>query len=288
MSVRQPFAYAAALIGGLLFATAASAAMDPACEPQKLAEKYPSLVGKTVKLGADPQTPPYVERDATDFNKVHGIAADLAEAVMTCAGVKYEFFLGAWSGILPAVSSGQIDAMWDDLYYKPDRAQKVDFVMYMGAGTGALVPKGNPEKVASLDDFCGKTVAYGIGSIEEAATLKQQEACKAGGKDAITTMPFQELSAGLRLIESQRTDVLLWDLGYVGFIAGANPDKYALAFSMKSGFEIGVGIKKGDKDLVKAVEDGLKIMQANGTQKNIFDKYNTEPSLQIPVVVKTE
>jgi polar amino acid transport system substrate-binding protein len=290
MSVRTSFAFAlaAAVTGALFFANAAQAADEPGCEPAKLATKYPGLVGRTVKLGADPQTPPYVERDGADFNKVHGIAADLAEAVLGCAGVKYEWFLGAWSGLLPAVSSGQIDAMWDDLYYKPDRAQKVDFVMFMGAGTGALVPKGNPAKVMAIDDFCGKTVAYGIGSIEEAATLKQQEACKAGGKTAINTMPFQELSAGLRLLDSGRTDILLWDLGYVGFTAGANPDKYVVAFSMKSGFEIGVGIKKGDKDLVNAIADGLKIMQANGTQKKIFAKYNTAEELQIPVVIKTQ
>ena len=287
MSIRLSFTFAAAVTASLLFANAASA-MDPACEPAKLASKYPGLVGKTVKFGADPQTPPYVARDATDFNKMSGIAVDMAKEVMDCAGAKYEFVLGAWSGILPAVISGQMDAMWDDLYYKPDRAKNIDFVMYMGAGTGALVPAGNPKKVAALGDFCGKTVAYGIGSIEEAATLKQQETCKAEGKAAITTMPFQDLAAGLRLLESERTDILLWDLGYIDFMAAANPTKYARAFSIVSGFQIGVGVKKGNDDLVKAVYDGIKIMQANGTQKKIFAKYNTDAALQIPVEIKTK
>ncbi len=287
MSVRLSFTFAAAIAASLLLVDAASA-MDPACEPAKLATKYPGLVGKTVKFGADPQTPPYVSRDAVDFNKVTGIAVDMAKEVMDCAGAKYEFVLGAWSGILPAVISGQMDAMWDDLYYKPDRAKNIDFVMYMGAGTGALVPAGNPKKVAALGDFCGKTVAYGIGSIEEAATLKQQETCKAEGKPAITTMPFQDLAAGLRLLESERTDILLWDLGYIDFMAAANPTKYSRAFSIVSGFQIGVGVKKGNDDLVKAVYDGIKIMQANGTQAKIFAKYNTDPALQIPVEVRTK
>jgi polar amino acid transport system substrate-binding protein len=288
MSVRLSFTLAAAVSASLLFANAASAAMDPACEPDKLATKYPALVGKTIKFGADPQTPPYVARDPADFNKLRGIAVDLAKVVMDCAGAKYEFVLGAWSGILPAVTSGQLDAMWDDLYYKPDRAKNIDFVMYMGAGTGALVSSGNPKGVAALSDFCGKSVAYGVGSIEEAATLKQQEVCAAEGKDAIVTMPFQDLAAGLRLLESERTDILMWDLGYIDFIAAANPTKYTRAFSIASGFEMGVGIKKGNEDLVKAIYDGLKIMQANGTQKEIFARYNTDDALQIPVVIKTE
>ncbi len=57
MSVRLAFTFATAVTASLIFANAASAAMDPACEPGKLATKYPSLVGKTVKFGADPQTP---------------------------------------------------------------------------------------------------------------------------------------------------------------------------------------------------------------------------------------
>ncbi len=287
MSVRLNLVAAAALTASLLTAGSAFAA-DPVCEPAKVATKYPSLAGKTVTFGADPQTPPYVARDGADMSKLNGIAVDLAKAVMDCAGVKYEFTLGAWSGILPAVISGQIDAMWDDLYYKPDRAKNVDYVMYMAAGTGVLVPAGNPKKLTKLDDFCGKTVAYGVGSIEEAATLKQQEVCKAEGKEPITTMPFQDLAAGLRLLESGRTDALMWDLGYIDFMAKNNAGKYTRAFSIASGFQIGVGIGKGKDDLVKAIYDGMRIMQANGTQKNIFAKYNTDPSLEIPAEIRTK
>ncbi|MCS0495954.1 ABC transporter substrate-binding protein [Ancylobacter mangrovi] len=287
MSVRLSLTAAAALAAGLLVAGSAFAA-DPTCEPDKVATKYPSLAGKTVTFGADPQTPPYVVRDGADLNKLNGIAVDMAKAVMDCAGVKYKFTLGAWSGILPAVSSGQIDAMWDDLYYKPDRAKNVDYVMYMGAGTGVLVPAGNPQKIEKLDDFCGKTVAYGIGSIEEAATLKQQEVCKSEGKAAINTMPFQDLAAGLRLLESGRTDALMWDLGYIDFMAKNNSTKYSRAFSIVSGFQIGVGIGKGKEDLVKAIYDGIRVIQADGTQKKIFAKYNTDPALMIPAEIRTK
>ena len=35
----------------------------PKCEPGKLAAKYPSLAGKTIKIGTDGETPPYAMRD---------------------------------------------------------------------------------------------------------------------------------------------------------------------------------------------------------------------------------
>src|SRR5271166_6388624 len=74
---------------GCLGATLPSVAQTPACEPDKVATKYPSLAGKTIKIGADPTSPPYVTRDPKDFNQLIGFDADLARAVFDCAGVKY-------------------------------------------------------------------------------------------------------------------------------------------------------------------------------------------------------
>jgi len=111
---------------GYLGSIGPSVAQTQACEPDKIATKYPSRAGKTIKIGADPTSPPYVTRDPKDFHQLIGFDTDLARAVFDCAGVKYEFFFGGWSGLLPAVISGQIDVMWDNLYYTAERATQVD------------------------------------------------------------------------------------------------------------------------------------------------------------------
>ena len=117
----------------------AAQAADPMCEPDKVAEKYPGIAGKTLKIGADPQTPPYVFRDGENFDNVIGYDADLSRAVFACAGVDVEFELGGWSGLLPALVAGQIDVMWDTLYYTAERAEQVDYIVYMQAGTGGII-----------------------------------------------------------------------------------------------------------------------------------------------------
>ncbi|MFJ5486595.1 ABC transporter substrate-binding protein [Hansschlegelia beijingensis] len=287
MAFKNGILLAASAFAALLALTAASNA-QAACEPSKVAEKYPSLAGKTIKIGADPQTPPYVMRDKSNFDKVIGVDADLARATFDCAGLKYEFVLGGWSGLLPAVMAGQIDVMWDNLYYKPARAKTVDFVTYMKAGTGALVPAGNPKKVASIEDFCGKTVAFGLGSVEEQATRKQDEACKAAGKDAVTMMPFQDLAAGMRQLDSGRSDILLWDLGFADASVKESPTKYARAFAIISGLTMGAAAANGNADLVKAIHDGLTVLQARGEQAAIFQKYGVDPSLEVPAEVKLD
>mgnify|MGYP003346463758 CR=1 FL=1 len=64
--------------------------------------------------------------------------------------------------------AGQIDVMWDTLLYTPERAKRLDFVVYMGAATSVMVPKGNPKALNSIDDLCGLKVVAGLGTTQEA------------------------------------------------------------------------------------------------------------------------
>jgi polar amino acid transport system substrate-binding protein len=275
------------LAGGYLTAAAPSVAQMPTCEPDKVASKYPSLAGKTIKIGADPTSPPYVTRDPKDFSQLIGFDADLARAVFDCAGVKYEFFLGGWSGLLPAVISGQIDVMWDNLYYTAERAKQVDYVVYMVAATGALTQAGNPKKLSDIEDSCGLNAAAGLGTVEEAAFREQDTKCKAEGKPGVNLMTYPDVASGARLVQSGRADVMLTDLALADSLVKDNPTLYSRGYKIVSGFSVGAAIKKGNTDLLKLLDDGLKIMQATGKQKDIAEKYAIDPTLQIAAEVKT-
>src|SRR5580704_19728385 len=66
--VRSKLLFAVAVVLGssaVMLGTvpAARAADPPKCEPDKLAAKYPSLVGKKVIIGQDGESPPYRYRD---------------------------------------------------------------------------------------------------------------------------------------------------------------------------------------------------------------------------------
>ena len=287
-SLRKHLLIAIAAGAAALGATSAARAAGPACAPAKLGEKYPSLVGKTIKMGADPQTQPYVLRDPADFNKVIGADTELAAAVFDCVGIKHEMFLGGWSGMLPALTAGQIDVFWDTLYYTPERAKEADFVVYMQAGTGALTQPGNPKHITSWDDSCGDTYAVGLGTVEEVKMHEEDAACKAKGKAGITILTYPDQASGMRLIQMSRADIMLTDLSMVDSQVAAHPEIYARAYKVLTGFLIGAAVKKGNGELLHAIEDGLTIMQANGTQKAIFEKYHIDPSLQEPVAIKTK
>jgi len=168
------------LATGIALSTSVAAAAPAGCEPDKVAEKYPALAGKVVVLGADPQTPPYATIDEKDHEIIVGSDIELARAALECVGLKMEVKPGAWPGLFPAVIAGQVDAMLY-LYYTPKRVAQGDFVVYMKAGSGAIVQAGNPKNIKSEADLCGKIVSAGLGTVEEKQVAALSEKCVADG-----------------------------------------------------------------------------------------------------------
>jgi polar amino acid transport system substrate-binding protein len=263
-------------------------AADAKCEPDKLATKYPSLVGKTVKIGTDGETPPYAMRDPKDFSHLIGLDTELAEADFKCIGVPIEFKLGAWSGQLPAVANGQTDAMWDTLYYTPERAQQMDFVIYSRAATGGMVQKGNPKHIMGLDDICGVRATAGLGTVEEAQFRQLSDKCVQDGKKAVDIVTFPDIPAGARLVMNDRADLLLINLGLVDQFVADNPDKLERSFMIVTNWKIGVGFNKNNKELEQAVADALRAIRASGAEKAIYDKYHFDYSLAMPIEILTQ
>lgn len=282
------FLSVAAAVAALVFHILPAQADVAKCEPDKLATKYPGLVGKTIRIGQDGESPPYSYRDPKNFNNLIGLDADMARAAFACIGVPIEFKTGAWSGLLPAVIAGQLDVMWDTLYYTPERAKSVDFVTYMIAATGGLVAKGNPKSIKSLDDVCGKRATAGLGTVEETAFRDLSKKCVAAGKGEVSIVTYPDMPGGTRLVANDRADVLMSDLGMVNTLVKNNPEQFDRGFMIVTNFKIAVGYTKDNKDLGQALLDALTILRANGTEKQAFEKYGVDYGISRPSEILTK
>lgn len=262
-----------------------AAADEAKCEPDKVATKYPSLAGKTINVGADGDTRPYAYPDPKDLKHLIGLDVELAEAAFKCIGVPIEWKLGPWSGQLPAVANGQTDLMWDSLYYTPERAQAMDFVVYMKAGTGVMVQKGNPKNIKSLDDFCGLRTAAGLATIEEAKFRELSKDCVAKGKKELEVITAPDIPAVARLVLNDRADLMMINLGMINAFVADNQDKVENAFTIITEIKVGVGANKKNPELEKAVADAMTVLRADGTEKKIYEKYAYDYGLMAPIEV---
>jgi polar amino acid transport system substrate-binding protein len=261
---------------------------EMACEPAKLATKYPGLVGKTIKIGQDGESVPFSMRDPKDFSKLVGLDADLAQATFACIGVPMQFVVGTWSGLIPAAMSGQIDIMWDTLLYTPERAKKLDFVVYMNAATGMLVAKGNPKNIHGVGDLCGLTATTTLGTTQEAMLRDASSKCVAAGKPAVNIITSTDMPSGLRLVQNARADLVSVNKFVGDSMVAANPTTVESAFDVVTGAKIAVGTAKVNQDLVRALRDGLAAIRASGAEKAIYDRYHVDYGLTTEPTTLTE
>jgi polar amino acid transport system substrate-binding protein len=261
---------------------------EAGCEPRKAAAKYPALAGKTVKIGQDGESVPFSQRDPKDFTKLIGLDADLARASFACVGVPIDFTIGTWAGLIPAAMAGQIDVMWDTLLYTPERAKKLDFVVYMNAATGMLVAKGNPKNIRVVGDLCGMTTTTTLGTTQEAMLRDTNNKCVAAGKRAVNIIVSQDMPSGLRLVQSGRADLVAVNKFVGDSMVASSPDTVQSAFDVITGAKISVGTAKGNSDLIKAIHDGLVAIRANGTEKAVYERYNVDYGLTTDPTVLTE
>src|SRR2546429_1190909 len=183
-----------ALVAGALALLAWSQA-EAACEADKVSAKYPGLAGRTLKVGLDPTLPPVMYRDPKDPSKIVGQDPDMIDAAMKCLGVKYELVGLDFGTLIPTLQANQIQLVWSNIYYTPERAKAADFVAYATTGTAGLLRKGNPKKITSLADTCGVRAAPLPGTVEEGGFKEQSGEWVAAGKAPIEVSTYPNAPA---------------------------------------------------------------------------------------------
>src|SRR5262245_54026633 len=277
-----------AMLSGLAGAALALIAAGPvlaACAPDKVATKYPGLACKILKVGLDPTLPPVMYRDPKDPSKIVRQDPDMVDAATKCLGLKYEPGGLDIGTLTPTLQAGQIQLVWSNIYYTPERAKAADFVAYATTGTAGIVRKGNPKGIKSLADTCGTRAAPILGTVEDTAFKEQSAKCVAAGKPAIEITPYPNAPATSRALENDRADVSMYDLVLVDQVVKNNPDRFERAFSFRTNIRIGVAVKKGNEDLANAVKDAIQTLQANGTQKALLQKNGMDPALAVPAEI---
>ena len=67
-----------------------------------------------------------------------------------------------------------------------------------------------------------------------------------------------------------------------------DPALYEVAYVYSSGIKVGVGVRKSNNDMEHALYDAIKAIQANGSDKKLFDRFGLSSSLAIPAQIITE
>ena len=278
------------LLGGSLWLalmTAAPAVIAEArCEPGKVAQKYPSLAGKTIVVATTPFYAPYEYADPANPNRITGSDIEISEQALACAGLKWTYLQGVYTSLMSAVTGRRADAMVANLYYTPERGRALNFVLYMRAGGALVVPKGNPRHIRSMDDLCGLTADAVVGTVSTMLIQQQRAKCKAQKKRDLEVVLTPEADAAFRGLRNNRIDFMLDNYGSVRPRVMAPASGLEIAFTVPEPAIIGFGVTKGNNALLNVYRDGIEVMQKDGRMARIFKKYGLAAQLIYPVEVK--
>ncbi|RWU23511.1 cystine ABC transporter substrate-binding protein [Pseudomonas alkylphenolica] len=218
-----------------------------------------------ITIGLEGTYPPFSFVD--ESGKLTGFEVELSEALAKELGVKAKLQTTKWDGILAALESKRLDAVVNQVTISEERKKKYDFSEpYTVSGIQALVLK---KKLADLNikgaaDLAGKKVGVGLGTNYE--QWVKQEVPKADVRTyEDDPSKFQDLRVG-------RIDAILIDrLAALEYAKKAQDTAVTgEAFSRQ---EAGVTVRKGEPELLDAINKALDKLRADGTLAKLSEKY---------------
>ncbi len=202
------------------------------------------------------------------------IAKKLAESM----GAELQIHKIEWDGLPPAVVSGKIDAAIAGMSITSKRKETVDFTKpYYYANVVALVKKGTPQAEAkSVADLKGAVATSQLNTIWYDQIDQVPEVKKL---PAIDTVPGMIVA-----LKSGKCNLIVTDIPTAKAAAFANKELAMLEFPADKGFktsredvEIGIAVKKGNKELTDAMNKVLGSMTEADFSKIMDEAIQKQP-----------
>jgi len=218
-----------------------------------------------INVGLEGTYPPFSFVDAD--GKLTGFEVEFSEALAKELGVKVKLQPTKWDGILAALESKRLDAVINQVTISEERKKKYDFSEpYTVSGIQALVltKKAAELNIKSAADLGGKKVGVGLGTNYEQWVKANVPTADVRTYEDDPTK-FQDLRVG-------RIDAILIDrLAALEYARKAKDTTAAgEAFSRQ---EAGIALRKGEPELLAAVNKAIDKLRADGTLKKLSEKY---------------
>jgi His/Glu/Gln/Arg/opine family amino acid ABC transporter permease subunit len=178
----------------------------------------------------------------------------------------YKIIATDWDGILAGLLAEKYDAVIGSMAITPRRQQKVNFsIPYYNSGAQLFIHRNNPDKIYSINECAGKRIGAVLGETYQQFLEKNYP--------DIETVTF-------------KSSVEIFEMLEQGRISGFVTDRLVGAWQIKSGKRpfvpigemlyterIGIPVCKHRTRLLEQINQAILKMKADGTLKEIHDKY---------------
>jgi polar amino acid transport system substrate-binding protein len=232
----------------LLLVTGCSQSATTTPKEKSTIEKV--LDKKKLVIGTAPGYLPFEMKDKQ--GNFIGYDIDLGNAIAKALKVDVEFKQYEFSGLIPALQTGDIDMVIAGMTIRGDRALSVSFANpYYATGQVLMVPKKDTttKKWEDLDQP-GKKIGVSQGTT--GALLAKQLFKKA------TVADFQDFPAASMAVSQGQADAVLYDEPGIRIYEAMQPDSVRGIYDLISAENLGIAVKLNDLNSVQWLNSFLE------------------------------
>ncbi|HEV3087339.1 MAG TPA: ABC transporter substrate-binding protein [Candidatus Elarobacter sp.] len=223
-----------------------------------------------IKIGVKYDAPPFGSLNP-QTNQVTGFDVDVARAIakkIFGSPDKVELVQVKSDNRIPLVQNGDIDAFVATATITPARMKTIDFSnVYYRAGQSLLVKKGSPVK--TYKDLDGKGVCSVQGSTPEQTIRRLVPKA-----NVVTFETYPECLTALR---GGRVDAVTTDNVILGGFQAQDPNNLELVGGLFTFEPYGIGIRKGNASLTKAINETLADLKKSGEYAKLHQNWLKKP-----------
>ena len=233
------------------------------------------ITSGTVQVVTRAGAPPY-EYIVEGTDELRGVDIDLAKSIAAKLGLKINFNLVEFAGILPAMQAGRYDFSIAAMGDTPTRQEVVDFVDYSTDSNSIVTIKGNPKGITGIDSLCGLKISAVEGSVMLGLLEQQNEKCNP--KMDITIFP--DNANALLQVQTGRADATMYQTGVTAYLIKTNE---AANLEIIGNTEFGKGYNaiatsKDNSELRDLIQQALTELMADGIYDAVHDAWGLEPN----------
>lgn len=216
-------------------------------------------------IGADTTFPPF---EYEEDGQLKGFDIDIINAIAKKENLKITIQAMQFSGIIPGLQGGTIDAVVAGITIKQERSKVVDFSdAYYKSGLSILVKKDS--RIGGVNDLNGQIVATkkatsSVDYLRNNKNIKPQQ-----------ILQFNNIVDAYNVLLSDGANAVLFDNPVnLNFIAqDDNASQYKIVGPLLIGEYYGIAVSQKNPELLAKIQRGLKAIQADGSYARIYKKY---------------
>ncbi|WP_445509694.1 substrate-binding periplasmic protein [Rossellomorea marisflavi] len=229
----------------------------------------------TIRVGLMGTYQPY--NFLNDNKEMDGFDADIAKEVAKRLDVKVKFVTQDFSGMIAGLKADKFDVVISQMTITDERKKQMAFSDPYITNSVKVIVKEDDKDIQSVDDFKGRDIGVGLGTNDE--TYLRTELLPKVGDFTIKT--YDDVFTSLKDLDAGRIDATINNMYALKPIVEKNGFNIKAVGEPIKSDQAGIAAKKGNEDIIKAINPILADMKKDGTYNEIFKKwFGEEPEDQ--------